>query len=65
MHPARTPQLHALTTTGALNTQGPRDRPLPAEPEEGKRRKLAVVRDILIELGARTAGQLDAKLIGV
>ena len=31
----------------------------------GKRRKLAVVRDILIELGARTAGQLAGKLIGV
>lgn len=36
-----------------------------AEPDEGKRRKLAVIRDTLIELGARTAGELAGKLIGV
>jgi hypothetical protein len=36
-----------------------------AEPDKGRRRKLAMVRDILLELGARTAGELAAKLIGV
>lgn len=36
-----------------------------AEPDAGKRHKLAMVRDILIELGARTAGELAGKLIGV
>jgi hypothetical protein len=36
-----------------------------AEPDEGKRRKLAMVRDLLIELGARTASELAGKLIGV
>lgn len=36
-----------------------------AEPDAGKRRKLAMVRDLLIELGARTASELAGKLIGV
>lgn len=36
-----------------------------AEPDAGKRRKLAMVRDLLVELGARTASDLAAKLIGV
>lgn len=36
-----------------------------AERDPGKRRKLAMVRDLLIELGARTAGELAGRLVGV
>jgi hypothetical protein len=35
------------------------------EPDEGKRRKLGMIRDLLLELGARTASELAGKLIGV
>jgi hypothetical protein len=35
-----------------------------AEPNEEKRGKLALVRDVLIELGARTAGEITARLLG-
>jgi hypothetical protein len=35
------------------------------EPDDGKRRKLAMIRDLLIELGARTVSELAARLAGV
>jgi len=41
------------------------DQLIVAESNDEKRGKLAVVRDTLIDLGARTAGEISAKLIGV